>query len=217
MALVVSFCFFFLKLIWWIVSDILRYVPFQISASLVGLTLVLLSFPEHGSLNRVLDGTSGRIFMLHLLMIRVRMSYNLLCIVRNCVFGVSVSQRGSASSDWADGCCLCPHKGKVDRFHSALIWSYLSENDWRNNIHVFRVKKSWSESSLRSIDLLAQFKQIETSTRTQIQAAELLDNTVELIREMVYTNTMKQPNPYGTKRQFLGDACVCLKNSSTFC
>ena len=31
------------------------------SVSLVGLALVLLSFPEHGSLNRVFDNTSGRI------------------------------------------------------------------------------------------------------------------------------------------------------------
>ncbi|XP_028286259.1 eosinophil peroxidase [Parambassis ranga] len=59
-----------------------------------------------------------------------------------------------------------------------------------------RAKKSLSEGALRPSDLLAQFKQIEARTRTQIHAAELLDNTVELIREMVYTNTMMQPNPY---------------------
>ncbi|XP_078113281.1 eosinophil peroxidase [Sander vitreus] len=58
-----------------------------------------------------------------------------------------------------------------------------------------RVKKSQSEGALRPSDLLAQFKQTEARTRTQIQAAELLDNTVELIREMVYTNTMVQPDP----------------------
>uniref|UniRef100_A0A4W6DZJ3 Eosinophil peroxidase n=1 Tax=Lates calcarifer TaxID=8187 RepID=A0A4W6DZJ3_LATCA len=49
---------------------------------------------------------------------------------------------------------------------------------------------SLSEDALRPSDLLAQFKQTETRTRTQIRAAELLDNTVELIREMVYTHTM---------------------------
>ncbi|XP_069018977.1 eosinophil peroxidase [Embiotoca jacksoni] len=59
-----------------------------------------------------------------------------------------------------------------------------------------RVKKSLSEGALKPSDLLAQFKQIETRTRIQIRAAELLDNTVELIREMVYTTTMTQPNPY---------------------
>uniref|UniRef100_A0A3Q3LBT3 Eosinophil peroxidase n=1 Tax=Mastacembelus armatus TaxID=205130 RepID=A0A3Q3LBT3_9TELE len=36
-----------------------------------------------------------------------------------------------------------------------------------------------SEGALRSSDLLAQFKQTEARTRTQIQAAELLDNTVD--------------------------------------
>uniref|UniRef100_A0A8C4F6R8 Eosinophil peroxidase n=1 Tax=Dicentrarchus labrax TaxID=13489 RepID=A0A8C4F6R8_DICLA len=51
-------------------------------------------------------------------------------------------------------------------------------------------KKSLSEGALRPSDLLAQFKQTEATTRTQIWAAELLDNTVELIREMVYTHTM---------------------------
>lgn len=66
--------------------------------------------------------------------------------------------------------------------------------------HVRRVKKSLSEGALRPSDLLAQFKQIEATTRTQIWAAELLDNTVELIREMVYTHTMVQPNPDGTER-----------------
>uniref|UniRef100_A0A665UHI8 Eosinophil peroxidase n=1 Tax=Echeneis naucrates TaxID=173247 RepID=A0A665UHI8_ECHNA len=36
-----------------------------------------------------------------------------------------------------------------------------------------------SEGTLRPTDLLAQFKQIEARTRTQIRAAELLDNTVD--------------------------------------
>lgn len=63
------------------------------------------------------------------------------------------------------------------------------------------MKKSLSEGALRPSDLLAQFKQTEARTRTQIRAAELLDNTVELIREMVYTHTMIQPNPHGTKLQ----------------
>ncbi|KAM4618178.1 eosinophil peroxidase [Polymixia lowei] len=57
-----------------------------------------------------------------------------------------------------------------------------------------RVKKSLSEGALRPSDLLAQFKQTGPRTRTHIRAAELLDNTVELIREMVYTHTMAQPN-----------------------
>lgn len=65
-------------------------------------------------------------------------------------------------------------------------------------INVSRVKKSLSEGALRPSDLLAQFKQTEARTRTQIRAAELLDNTVELIREMVYTHTMVQPDPKGT-------------------
>lgn len=56
---------------------------------------------------------------------------------------------------------------------------------------------SLSEGALRPSDLLAQFKQTEPRTRTHIQAAELLDNTVELIREMVYTNTMAQPSNSG--------------------
>lgn len=60
-----------------------------------------------------------------------------------------------------------------------------------------RVKKSLSEGALRPSDLLAHFKQIQPTTRTQIWAAELLDNTVELIREMVYTHTMVQPSPHG--------------------
>lgn len=60
-----------------------------------------------------------------------------------------------------------------------------------------RVKKSLSEGALRPSDLLAHFKQIQPTTRTQIWAAELLDNTVELLREMVYTHTMVQPSPHG--------------------
>ena len=63
------------------------------------------------------------------------------------------------------------------------------------------MKKSLSEGALRPSDLLAQFKQTEAKTRTQIWAAELLDNTVELIREMVYTHTMVQPSPHGTEQQ----------------
>ncbi|KAJ0069318.1 hypothetical protein NL108_003252, partial [Boleophthalmus pectinirostris] len=60
-----------------------------------------------------------------------------------------------------------------------------------------RVKTSLSEGTLKPSDLLAQFKQTETSVRTHIYAAELLDNTVELIREMVYTHSMEQPQPHG--------------------
>uniref|UniRef100_A0A4W6DYY4 Eosinophil peroxidase n=1 Tax=Lates calcarifer TaxID=8187 RepID=A0A4W6DYY4_LATCA len=43
---------------------------------------------------------------------------------------------------------------------------------------VSRGTKSLSEDALRPSDLLAQFKQTETRTRTQIRAAELLDNTL---------------------------------------
>ncbi|XP_066524928.1 eosinophil peroxidase [Hoplias malabaricus] len=57
-----------------------------------------------------------------------------------------------------------------------------------------RVKMSVSEGSFRPTDLLAQFKQIGSHTRAHISAAELLDNTVEVIREMVYTHTMARPN-----------------------
>ncbi|XP_054631836.1 eosinophil peroxidase [Dunckerocampus dactyliophorus] len=59
-----------------------------------------------------------------------------------------------------------------------------------------RMTKSLSDGALRPTDLLAQFKQTETRTRTHIRAAELLDNTVELIREMVYTHTMTQPSSH---------------------
>lgn len=62
-----------------------------------------------------------------------------------------------------------------------------------------RVKKSLSEGALRPSDLLAQFKQTEASSRAGIRAAELLDNTVEVLREMVYTQTMVQPGPHGNE------------------
>ncbi|XP_041966392.1 eosinophil peroxidase [Alosa sapidissima] len=58
-----------------------------------------------------------------------------------------------------------------------------------------RVKTSLSEGSMRPSDLLAQFKQTGPQTRAHIRAAEVLDNTVELIREMVYTHTMATPTP----------------------
>ncbi|KAL2093184.1 hypothetical protein ACEWY4_010496 [Coilia grayii] len=61
-----------------------------------------------------------------------------------------------------------------------------------------KVKMSLSEGSVRPSDLLAQFKQTGPQTRAHIRAAEVLDNTVELIREMVYTHThahnMTMPN-----------------------
>ncbi|XP_075327291.1 eosinophil peroxidase [Odontesthes bonariensis] len=119
----------------------------MVSASLVGLALILLSLPEHASLNRVFDNTSGTVYL-------------------GSVYVDKALQRAIELTDAA--------------------YARTSE----------RVKKSLSEGALRPSDLLAQFKQIEARTRTHIQAAELLDNTVELIREMVYTNTMMQPNPY---------------------
>lgn len=68
-------------------------------------------------------------------------------------------------------------------------------------MNIYRSKTSLTEGALRPSDLLAQFKQIEATTRAQIWAAELLDNTVELIREMVYTHTMVQPSPQGAEQQ----------------
>ncbi|XP_077452844.1 eosinophil peroxidase [Stigmatopora argus] len=56
-----------------------------------------------------------------------------------------------------------------------------------------RVKKSLSEGALRPTDLLAHFKRTQSTSKTHMRAAELLDNTVELIREIVYTHTMTQP------------------------
>ncbi|XP_070686264.1 eosinophil peroxidase [Pempheris klunzingeri] len=119
----------------------------MVSVPLLGLALVLLSFPEHASLNRVFDNTSGTVYL-------------------GSAFVKEALQRAIELTDAA--------------------YAHTSE----------RVKKSLSEGALRPSDLLAQFKQTEARTRTQIRAAELLDNTVELIREMVYTHTMVQPNPH---------------------
>ncbi|XP_026057745.1 eosinophil peroxidase [Carassius auratus] len=58
-----------------------------------------------------------------------------------------------------------------------------------------RVKTSVSEGSVRPSDLLALFKQTGPKTRSHVRSAEFLDNTVELIREMVYTNSMDKPDP----------------------
>ncbi|XDV53494.1 hypothetical protein PO909_021977 [Leuciscus waleckii] len=57
-----------------------------------------------------------------------------------------------------------------------------------------RVKSSVSDGSVRPSDLLALFKQTGPKTRTHIRSAEFLDNTVELIREMVYTHSMDKPD-----------------------
>ncbi|XP_056273234.1 eosinophil peroxidase isoform X1 [Pseudoliparis swirei] len=111
-----------------------------VSASLLRLAL-LLSFPEHASLN-----TSGSVY---------------------------------PGSEFV--------KEALERATELTDAAYARASD--------RAKKSLSEGALRPSDLLAQFKQTEARTRTQIMAAELLDNTVELIREMVYTHTMVQPDP----------------------
>uniref|UniRef100_A0A8C1R6X6 Eosinophil peroxidase n=1 Tax=Cyprinus carpio TaxID=7962 RepID=A0A8C1R6X6_CYPCA len=57
-----------------------------------------------------------------------------------------------------------------------------------------RVKTSLSDGSVRPSDLLALFKQTGPKTRTHVRSAEFLDNTVELIREMVYTHSMDKPD-----------------------
>ncbi|KAM3609205.1 uncharacterized protein V6R79_011012 [Siganus canaliculatus] len=120
---------------------------FMVSASLAGLALVLLSLPEHASLNGEFGNTSGTVYL-------------------GSVFLKEALQK---AMDLTDG-------------------AYTRSSE--------RVKTSLSEDALRPSDLLAQFKHIEATTRTQVFAAELLDNTVELIREMVYTHTMVQPNPH---------------------
>ncbi|XP_023149131.2 eosinophil peroxidase [Amphiprion ocellaris] len=119
----------------------------MVSVSLLGLAVVLLSLPEHASLNSVFDNTSETVYL-------------------GSVYVDEALQRATELTDAA--------------------YARTSE----------RVTKSLSEGALRPSDLLAQFKQTEARTRAQIRAAELLDNTVELIREMVYTNTMTQPKPY---------------------
>lgn len=61
-----------------------------------------------------------------------------------------------------------------------------------------RAKASVSDGSVRPNDLLALFKQTGPKTRSHIRSAEFLDNTVELIREMVYTHSMDKPDLTGT-------------------
>ncbi|KAI7790631.1 putative eosinophil peroxidase-like [Triplophysa rosa] len=58
-----------------------------------------------------------------------------------------------------------------------------------------QVKMSVSDASVRPNDLLALFKQTGAETRSHIRSAEFLDNTVELIREMVYTHTHTMDKP----------------------
>lgn len=67
-----------------------------------------------------------------------------------------------------------------------------------------RVKTSVSDGSVRPSDLLALFKQTGPKTRTHIRSAEFLDNTVELIREMVYTHSMDKPDLTGTHTHTFG-------------
>uniref|UniRef100_A0A3Q1F9G1 Uncharacterized protein n=1 Tax=Acanthochromis polyacanthus TaxID=80966 RepID=A0A3Q1F9G1_9TELE len=59
-------------------------------------------------------------------------------------------------------------KGKIPPF-----WSDI-EISQTHTLNVSRVKKSLSEGALRPSDLLAQFKQIDSRTRAQIRAAELI-------------------------------------------
>uniref|UniRef100_A0A4W4GN55 Eosinophil peroxidase n=1 Tax=Electrophorus electricus TaxID=8005 RepID=A0A4W4GN55_ELEEL len=66
-----------------------------------------------------------------------------------------------------------------------------------------RVKLSISEGSFHPTDLLAVFKQTTSSTRSHIRAAVLLYNTIEIIREMVYTHTMAELNHTGIIAQLL--------------
>lgn len=68
-----------------------------------------------------------------------------------------------------------------------------------SGFNIFRVKKSLSEGALRPTDLLAHFKQTQSTSRTRVRVTELLDNTVELIREMVDTHNLTQTSRHGMK------------------
>ncbi|XP_058858477.1 eosinophil peroxidase [Acipenser ruthenus] len=57
-----------------------------------------------------------------------------------------------------------------------------------------RTKAALDEGSLSPSDLLTLFKQPAPETRSAVRAAELLDNTVEIIRQMVYTQEMELKN-----------------------
>ncbi|XP_019712537.1 eosinophil peroxidase isoform X2 [Hippocampus comes] len=76
-----------------------------------------------------------------------------------------------------------------------------------------RVKKSLSEGALRPTDLLAHFKKTQSTSRTHIRAAELLDNTVELIREMVDTHNLTQ----NSRHELLSEADVDNLLQATGC
>lgn len=109
---------------------------------------------------------------------------------------------------------MLPEKQLIVKVISSLKHMLMMEN---NNC---RVKKSLSEGALRPSDLLAHFKHAQPTTRSQIRAAELLDNTVELIREMVYTHAMVQPSPHGnqssatTPTRSVADPFSCLTTST---
>ncbi|XP_075883361.1 eosinophil peroxidase isoform X2 [Nelusetta ayraudi] len=121
----------------------------QASLPLLGLALVLLSFPQHASLSGEPDSAS---------------------VPAPVYVGSGLVQQA------------------VETAAQLTEAAYARTSD--------RVKKSLSEGALRPSDLLAQFKQTEASSRAGIRAAELLDNTVEVLREMVYTQTMVQPGPH---------------------
>ncbi|XP_069037673.1 eosinophil peroxidase [Lepisosteus oculatus] len=57
-----------------------------------------------------------------------------------------------------------------------------------------RMKVSLTQGSVQPSDLLSLFKQPGPETQAQVQAAEFLENTVELIREMVYTQGLQASN-----------------------
>ncbi|KAJ6652219.1 hypothetical protein lerEdw1_012985 [Lerista edwardsae] len=60
-----------------------------------------------------------------------------------------------------------------------------------------RRKAVLAKGSLSASDLLSLFKHPEAETNVAIQAAELMDTTVELIRQLVYTREKRYGNMTG--------------------
>lgn len=135
-------------------------------------------------------------------------SYDEILFTVTCVFSAAASvgsvfvtealQTATALTDAAYARTSERLTKKKKKSYDGILVFFVTWN-WAESDHVSRGKKSLSEGTLKPSDLLSHFKQTEARTKNHIRAAELLDNTVELIREMVYTHTMVQTNSHGIK------------------
>uniref|UniRef100_A0ACB8G205 Uncharacterized protein n=1 Tax=Sphaerodactylus townsendi TaxID=933632 RepID=A0ACB8G205_9SAUR len=120
-------------------------------------------------------------------LLKPSLSYQLAGVVHAPPAALLISQGPTTENDHRSESSLV--KEALERAKQLVSWAYYRSRS--------RGKAALAKGSLSASDLLSLFKHPEAETNAAVQAAELMDTAVELIRQLVYTQEKRNHNVTG--------------------